>query len=150
VEADVEQLVRLRESIVAAERTGDVSFFAAALDDDAVIMPPDAPAREGKAACLSFIREVLQSLLSQFERDLVCESAELVIEGTFAFDRGSFFQTLREKDGGGLIVRERGHYVWIYIRRGAQWKLARVIWNGGEEVDDLSLDVDDATGGSIQ
>jgi ketosteroid isomerase-like protein len=150
VEADVEQLTRLREAIVAAERTGDAAFFAAALDDDAVIMPPDAPAREGKAACLAFIREVLQSLLSQFERDLVCESAEVVIEGTLAFDRGSFFQTLRERGGSGLVVRERGHYVWLYVRRGTQWKLARVIWNGGEEVDDLSLDLDDAGEGSIQ
>jgi len=149
VEADVEQLVRLREALVTAERTGDAAFFAAALDDDAVIMPPDAPAREGKAACLSFIHEVLQSLLSQFDRELVCESAEVVIEGTFAFDRGRFFQTLREK-GGGLIVRERGHYIWLYVRRGAQWKLARVIWNGGEEVDDLSRDFDDANEGSIQ
>jgi ketosteroid isomerase-like protein len=147
--ADTEALHGLREAIVAAECSGDLAFFAAALDDDAVVMPPDAPAREGKAACLSFVRDVLHSMLAQFDRELVCESAEIVVDGSFAFDRGSFFQTLREKDSG-LIVRERGHYLWLYARRPDGWKLSRVIWNGGEEVEDLSFDFDSAEEGRIQ
>ena len=147
--SDIEALQGLREAIVAAECSGDVSFFAATLDDDAVVMPPDAPAREGKTACLSFVREVLHSMLAQFDRELVCESAEIVVDGGFAFDRGSFFQTLREKDSG-LVVRERGHYLWLYVRRTSGWKLSRVIWNGGEEVEDVSLDAGTAEGGTIQ
>jgi ketosteroid isomerase-like protein len=136
---DIDALQELREAIVAAECSGDLTLFAESLDDDAVVMPPDAPAREGKAACLSFVRDVLGSLLSQFERELVCESAEIVVAGGYAFDRGSFFQVLREK-GSGLVVRERGHYLWLYVRRPAGWKLSRVIWNGGEEVQDLAFD----------
>jgi ketosteroid isomerase-like protein len=138
---DRDTLHAMRESIVAAECSGDLAFFITTLDDDAVVMPPDAPAREGKAACLSFVSDVLQAMLAQFDRELVCESAEIVVDGGFAFDRGSFFQTLREKDSG-LVVRERGHYLWLYTRRAEGWKLSRVIWNGGEEVEDLSLDVD--------
>ena len=61
----------------------------------------------------------------------------------------SFFQALREKDSG-LVVRERGHYLWLYVRRPAGWKLSRVIWNGGEEVQDLSFDIDVAEEGRIQ
>lgn len=147
--ADIDALRSLREAIVAAECSGDLSFFTSTLDDDAVVMPPDAPAREGKAACLSFVREVLQSMLAQFSRELVCESAEIVVEGGFAFDRGTFFQTLREKDSG-LIVRERGHYLWLYTRRPDGWKLSRVIWNGGEEVEDPSFDFDSVEEGRIQ
>jgi ketosteroid isomerase-like protein len=142
---DRETLNALREAIVAAECRGDLTFFIATLDDDAVVMPPDAPAREGKAACLSFVRDVLQALLAQFDRELVCESAEIVVDGEFAFDRGSFFQTLREKDSG-LVVRERGHYLWLYVRRPEGWKLSRVIWNGGEEVEDLPFAVDTEEG----
>jgi ketosteroid isomerase-like protein len=138
---DRDTLNALREAIVAAECRGDLTFFIATLDDDAVVMPPDAPAREGKAACLSFVRDVLQALLAQFDRELVCESAEIVVDGGFAFDRGSFFQTLREKDSG-LVVRERGHYLWLYVRRAEGWKLSRVIWNGGEEIEDLPFAVD--------
>jgi ketosteroid isomerase-like protein len=148
-EADVEQLNRMREGIVAAERTGDLTFFVDALDEDAVVLPPDAPVRQGKAACLSFMRDVLGSLLAQFDRELVCESAEIVIDGNLAFDRGSFSQTLHEKDSG-LVVRERGHYLWVYVRRDGAWKLARVIWNGGEEVQDLAFDLDAAAEGRIQ
>ena len=146
---DAEQLGRLREAIVAAECSGDLTTFAAALDDDAVVMPPDAPARQGKAACLAFMHDVLLTLLAQFERELVCESAEIVVEGDLAFDRGSFVQTLREKDSG-LVVRERGHYLWLYVRRDAEWKLARVIWNGGEEVQDVAFDLDAAEEGRLQ
>ena len=51
-----------------------------------------------------------------FDRELVCDSAEIVIDGDLAFDRGSFTQTLREKETG-MVVRERGHYLWLYVRR---------------------------------
>jgi ketosteroid isomerase-like protein len=144
-QGDRDTLTAMREAIVAAECRGDLAFFIATLDDDAVVMPPDAPAREGKAACLSFVRDVLQAMLAQFNRELVCESAEIVVDGGFAFDRGSFFQTLREKDSG-LVVRERGHYLWLYVRRTEGWKLSRVIWNGGEEIEDLSFDADTEEG----
>jgi ketosteroid isomerase-like protein len=148
-ETDVEQLHRMREAIITAECSGDLSFFAAAFDEDAVVMPPDAPARQGKAACLAFMRDVLEGLLAQFDRELACDSAEIVVEGTLAFDRGSFAQTLREK-GSSLVVRERGHYLWLYVRREPDWKLARVIWNGGEEVEDTAIDIDVTEEGSIQ
>ena len=148
-QTDIDALHAMREAIVNAECRGDLGFFVATLDDDAVVMPPDAPAREGKAACLSFVRDVLQAMLAQFDRELVCESAEIVVDGGFAFDRGSFFQTLREKDSG-LVVRERGHYLWLYVRRPEGWKLSRVIWNGGEEVQDLSFDLENAEEGRIQ
>jgi len=148
-DADVGQLSRLREGIIAAECSGDLTFFAATLDDDAVVLPPDAPAREGKAACLTFMRDVLGRLLAQFNRELVCDSAEIVIDGDLAFDRGSFTQSLREKQTG-TVVRERGHYLWLYVRRPAGWKLARVIWNGGEDLQDVAFDVDATEEGSVQ
>jgi ketosteroid isomerase-like protein len=147
-DADVGQLTRLREAIIAAECHGDVPFFAATLDDDAVVLPPDAAAREGKAACLSFMRDVLGALLAQYERELICDSAEIVIDGDLAFDRGSFTQMLRERETG-VVIRERGHYLWVYARRAPGWKLARVIWNGGEDLQDVTFDVDVAEGGSI-
>lgn len=128
----VHALTRMREAIMEAERTGDVTFFEAHIDDDAVIMPPDVPAREGKAACLSFIRDVLGSLLDQFERNLVCTSREIVVSGDLAFDRGQFVQTLRERASGD-VIRERGHYLWVFARRGDTWKLSRSIWNGHDE-----------------
>jgi ketosteroid isomerase-like protein len=148
-DADVGQLSRLREGIIAAECSGDLTFFAATLDDDAVVLPPDAPAREGKRACLTFMRDVLGRLLAQFHRELVCDSAEIVIDGDLAFDRGSFTQSLREKQTG-TVVRERGHYLWLYVRRPAGWKLARVIWNGGEDLQDVAFDVDATEEGSVQ
>ena len=88
-------------------------------------------------------------LLAQFHRELVCESAEIVIDGDLAFDRGSFAQSLREKETG-MVLRERGHYLWLYVRRADGWKLARVIWNGGEDVQDVAFDVDAAEEGSVQ
>ncbi len=92
------------------------------------------------------MRDVLGGLLAQFHRELVCDSAEIVIDGDLAFDRGSFSQSLREKETG-MVVRERGHYLWLYVRRAEGWKLARVIWNGGEDMQDVAFDVGRRRGG---
>jgi ketosteroid isomerase-like protein len=148
-DSDVGQLTQLREGIIAAECRGDLDFFAATFDDDVVVLPPDAPAREGKLACLTFMRDVLGALLGQYDRELVCDSAEIVIEGDLAFDRGSFTQTLREK-ATGMLVRERGHYLWLYVRRVPGWRLARVIWNGGEDVQDVAFDMEVNEEGRVQ
>jgi hypothetical protein len=61
-DADVVQLTRCAKATIAAECRGDL--VAATLDDDAVVLPPDAPAREGEGACLSFMRDVLGALLA--------------------------------------------------------------------------------------
>ena len=116
-----------RARIMAAENTGDPAVFEELLADDAVIQAPGMPAIEGREACLHFVREVLAGLHALYERQVLCESAELLVEGDVAIDRGRFSQTLTPRDGAHPSDEE-GHYLWMYRRQpDGAWRLARII-----------------------
>jgi tRNA-Thr(GGU) m(6)t(6)A37 methyltransferase TsaA len=62
-----------------------------------------------------------------YERQVTCDSAEVVTSGNLAFDRGRFAQTMTPRDGG-VVESEEGHYLWIYRRdSGGRWWLVRII-----------------------
>ena len=115
-----------RDRIMAAENTGDPAVFEELLADDAVIQAPGMPAIEGREACLDFVREVLTGLHALYERQVLCESAELLVQGDVAIDRGRFSQTLSPRDGAHPSDEE-GHYLWMYRRQpDGTWRLARI------------------------
>lgn len=115
-----------RSRIMAAENTGDPSVFEELLADDVVIQAPGLPAFEGRDACLAFVRETLAALHSLYERQVVCESAEVLVHGDVAIDRGRFTQTLTPRDGA-QPSDEEGHYLWLYRRQpDGAWRLARI------------------------
>ena len=67
-----------RDRIMAAENSGDPAVFEELLADDAVIQAPGLPAIEGREACLHFVRAVMSGLKSLYERQVLCESAEVI------------------------------------------------------------------------
>jgi hypothetical protein len=82
--------------------------------------------QEGKTASPSFAREVLPSLLVEFERRITYTSAEVQIVGDMAYDRGTFSVSVAARTGGPTEV-STGKYFWMYARSGETWKLTRVI-----------------------
>jgi ketosteroid isomerase-like protein len=59
-------------------------------------------------------------------------TAEILVTGDWAFDRGTYSQTLTPK-GGGVAQKETGKYLWLYHRApDGSWKQARVIWNSSD------------------
>jgi tRNA-Thr(GGU) m(6)t(6)A37 methyltransferase TsaA len=116
-----------RARIIDAEQTGNPAVFEELLSDDAVIMPPGMPALEGRDACLEFVTEVLGHMNALYERQVTCDSAEVVVAGNLAFDRGRFAQTMTPRDGG-VVESEEGHYLWMYRRdENGRWWLVRII-----------------------
>jgi len=124
--SDVSVLSEIRERLTAAENAGDPEPICAALADDVVFMVPSAPVQEKKAACATFLRAVLPSLLHEFARSVSYTSAEVRVFGDVAFDRGTFSFSVTPRTGGPSQVNV-GKYFWLYIRTDATWKLARVI-----------------------
>jgi tRNA-Thr(GGU) m(6)t(6)A37 methyltransferase TsaA len=119
-----------RARIMAAETNGDPAVFEELLADDAVIQAPGFPVLEGREACLAFVREVLAGLHALYVREVLCESAELIVHGDVAIDRGRFSQTLTPRDAtdSSEAAHEEGHYLWIYRRaQGGPWRLSRVV-----------------------
>lgn len=116
-----------RARIIDAEQTGNPAVFEELLADDAVILAPGFPPIEGRDGCLEFVREVLGHMHALYERQVACDSAEVVVSGNLAFDRGRFAQTITPRDGG-VTTSEEGHYLWMYRRdESGRWWLVRII-----------------------
>jgi len=136
-QADVREVEQMLRRIEAAENTGNAAEIADMLAEDAVIMVPNQPVQEGKAACARFVADVLAGVVEQFDRRIVYISAEVRVIGDCGFDRGSFTFTVAPRSGGDTS-RETGKYLFLYSRAaGGSWKIARAIVNlddheGGE------------------
>ena len=132
---DVSAVAAIRHALEAAENGGDADALAALLTDDAVLMVPDFPAQEGKAACVRFVRGIMSWLLTEFVRRVTYVSAEVVVIGDIAFDRGSFSFDVAPK-GGGEGTRVTGKYLWLLRRSDPEgWRIARLIVSRNEESD---------------
>jgi uncharacterized protein (TIGR02246 family) len=135
VQNDVRELREILRRLEAAENAGDAGYFFEMMADDAVIMVPDYPVQEGKAACAAFVRDTLAFQLEEFDRHITYVSAEVQVIGDMAFDRGTFSFTVCPR-GGGQTTEERGKYLWIYSRaRDRSWRIARAIVSLDERDD---------------
>jgi uncharacterized protein (TIGR02246 family) len=115
----------LRERTEKAENDGDAAFFETLAADDIVVMPPNMPVVKGRDATVRFMRE----FLGGFDLEIHYVSEEIQVRGDFAFDRGTYTQTLTP-NGGGPAIPGSGNYLWIYARAADDsWKASRVIWN---------------------
>jgi uncharacterized protein (TIGR02246 family) len=135
-QAGVREIEGILRRIEVAENTGNPSEIADMLAEDAVIMVPNQPVQEGKAACATFVADVMAGLLKRFDRRIDYLSAEVRVIGDCGFDRGSFTFTVAPRSGGETS-RETGKYLFLYWRAtDGSWKIARAIVN----LDDHDVD----------
>ncbi len=111
------------ETAAAAIRRLDAEFMrtAAAHDGatlveafyarDAVLMPPNSPAREGRES----IRQMLQGLMDS---------------GLTAYGRGRY--TMNLEPAGGTPMTDVGKYVVIYRRQAGAWRAVADIFNSDQ------------------
>jgi uncharacterized protein (TIGR02246 family) len=124
-EADLKAIDEVRDNHVGALNAGNAGGWAAQFADDAVQMPPNAPANVGK----KMIGAWSAAFLSQFRVQFSLTVDEIRILGEWAFERGGYQIDLAPA-AGGLSMQDNGKYITIY-RRGPSnsWKMARDIWN---------------------
>jgi uncharacterized protein (TIGR02246 family) len=123
-------IAALRAALEAAENAGDAGAAAALLADDVVVMVPDFPVQEGKEACAALIRDVLPALVEEFDRRITYSSAEVLVTGDTAIDRGTFDVACVPRSGG-RETRMTGKYLWL-LRRASEgahdaWSITRLI-----------------------
>ena len=129
LQADVREIEHILRRIEVAENTAKSSEIVDMLAEDAVIMVPNQPVQEGRAACARFVEDVMAGRLGQFDRHIVYVSAEVRVISDCGFDRGSFTLTLAPRSGG-KASRETGKYLFLYSRAvDGSWKIARAIVN---------------------
>ena len=123
-EADLKAIDKVRDTHVGALNAGNAAAWAAQFADDAVQMPPNAPANVGK----EMIGTWSAVFLSQFRVQFVLTVDEVRILGEWAFERGGYEIDLTP--AAGPSMQDNGKYITIYRRdSNNSWKMARDIWN---------------------
>jgi uncharacterized protein (TIGR02246 family) len=124
-EVDLKAIDVVRDAHVAALTAGDARAWVAQFTDDAVQMPPNAPANVGAANIASWS----QAFLDQFRVRFALVVDEVRVLGEWAFERGTYTIGLTAK-AGGPSMQEIGKYLTVYERKsGNTWRMARDIWN---------------------
>ena len=93
---------------------GMVAFYA----DDAILMPPGAPAMRGKEA----IRQFWTGFTGMGVIDAVLTTDDVIESGNLAVESGHFELSITPK-GGGAPIKDSGKYV--------------VVWRDGKIVRDI-------------
>jgi uncharacterized protein (TIGR02246 family) len=117
----------LRAALAAyfdAANTGDPAGWAALYTEDAVMMPPNGPAVEGRAAIEAWLAMLPVTIADAEGTALEVEGA-----GDLAYVRGTYSMNL-QIPGVPEAVPQQGKLLQIYARQPAgSWLLARDIWN---------------------
>lgn len=126
VDADVDSLNRLQKQVDSTIISGDTERYLTFLADDAVLMPPNAPAVSGNQA----IRLWHQAISRQFRiQKYAATDDEVIVSGNWALRRASMDWTLMPA-AGGKPIRDLGKFIILYRREpDGSWKVARDIWN---------------------
>jgi uncharacterized protein (TIGR02246 family) len=103
------------EAFNAKDIEAMISFYA----EDAVLLPPDAPAIFGRDAVKSAIQEMFAAGFA-----IELEDLEIKVENDLAYKAGRY----RFHSQDGTLV-DRGKYIEIWIKVDGAWRLHRDIWN---------------------
>jgi uncharacterized protein (TIGR02246 family) len=130
---DAGVVAAIRRALEAAENAGDADAAAALMTEDVVVMVPDFAVLEGKDACATFMRDMMSWTRAHLQRHIAYVSAEVLVTGDMAFDRGTFSFTVSPKSGGDQTV-VTGKYLWLLRRTAAEpWRIARLIVSRDDE-----------------
>jgi uncharacterized protein (TIGR02246 family) len=123
-DVDLKAIDVVRDAHVAALNTGDPQAWVAQFTDDAVQMPPNAPANVGAAKIASWS----QAFLDQFHVRFALAVDEVRVSREWAFETGTRTIGLTSK-AGGPAMQDIGKYLTVYQRKpGNAWRMARDIW----------------------
>ncbi|HJQ39189.1 MAG TPA: DUF4440 domain-containing protein [Thermoanaerobaculia bacterium] len=115
---DVAAMVRANtEAFDAAMRAGNVEGFMAFYADDAVLMPPNAPAFNGAEN----VRKFWGGLLAAGTTDVNLTTDNVLVSGDLAVERGHYELTKPFPDSGKYIV--------VWRKRGGKWQIVDDIFN---------------------
>lgn len=116
----------LRAGTVAwmeAYNAGDVDKIVAMYADDAVVMPPDAPAATSTAALRAFLAKDIAATKAAGLR-LRDGSSDVGTSGDLGWHAGTFAVV----DAAGKTVGT-GKYLEVWQQRNGKWMIVRDIWN---------------------
>lgn len=122
----IEAIQAISDALERADNAGDWDAVAALYTQDAILLPPNAPAVTGRSA----IREFFASLPPINSFNLQVE--EIVGRGDLAYVRGTYSMELAPA-GAPEPIRDTGKYIEIRRKQAdGSWLLSRDIFNSSQ------------------
>ena len=129
-----ENLAAIRAIIsdfMSTYNAADVDAFSGLFTEDAIRMPPNAPAIVGRQR----IRENMITTFATFDGEVTVNQEEVRFSGDFAITRGTWALTLTPKSGGEAQSDVGKWLTMIERQEDGSWKIARNIWNSDRPLD---------------
>jgi len=120
IAADTAAVNALRGKFSAAFNSNDAAALAALYADDAIVMPVNQPAVDGRPA----IQSLYEAMFKANAVKVAITSLETQLAGDWAYDRGNATTTITPKSG--KPIEESARYLVVLKRlSGGLWKVYR-------------------------
>jgi uncharacterized protein (TIGR02246 family) len=124
--ADDAAIAKVRTAYQTAAGSQDGAALAKLYTPDGVEMPPNAPAAKGRAAIEAFHKAFGQQWMMH---GMTITSGELKVHGDYAYDTGTYKQSLMPMKGGA-VADDHGKYVVLLKKDGSgNWWISHAIYN---------------------
>jgi len=119
---------RMDADFGTAISAGNVDQLMSIYDADSIVMPPNAPAFNGKDA----IRQFWTGFLGAGKLEGTLTPDNIVQTCDMAAEAGHYELTINPK-GGGAPIRDSGKYVVTWRKRGGRWVALYDIFNSNQK-----------------
>ena len=109
---------------VKAYNAGDVDTVASCYDEHAVLLPPGAPAAQGRAAIRAFLANGMAALAKDGLSFSLGAKPAGGVSGNMGWASGSY--TVKDKSGR---VVDTGKYLSVSRKKDGKWLYVRDTWN---------------------
>jgi ketosteroid isomerase-like protein len=129
VNRDREAIEELHRKDAQATKTYDVETLISLLSDDVVALPPGSKPKIGIATAKSGLESGSKNAAFYDVLEYRQDWEEVTIEGTFAYEWGTFKSAVKSKADGK--VESKTYNVMRVLRKTSDgsWKVHRTIWN---------------------
>jgi len=123
---DEAAIAKVRTAYQTAAGTQDGAAIAKLYVPDGVEMPPNGPAVKGRAAIEAFHKAFGQQFMMH---GITITSTELKVHGDYAYDVGTYKQSLMAQKTGAM-VEDKGKYIVLLKKdAGGAWLISHAIYN---------------------
>ena len=124
--ADEAAIAKVRTAFQTAAGTQDGAAIAKLFSADGVEMAPNAPAAKGRAAIEAYHKAFGQQWMMH---GMTITSGELKVHGDYAYDAGTYKQSLMPMKGGA-VADDHGKYLVLLKKDGSgHWWITHAIYN---------------------
>ena len=124
-DSNILEIKKVNQKYLEFYNSGNYEGVASLHTEDAVVMPPNVPARIGKDQIMSAIKEGVDMGFT----DLKFIENDIKIFGNLAYDEGSYSLNVKSEKGE-VIDNDSGKYLVVWEKQNdGSWLMKKDIWN---------------------